>query len=734
MENLKLSKKNSERISRTFSIMFNRASMYKMDHPFTIQSIEEVHQSITEGLNDFSPIVIAFNRDQLFVEDEPFDSRLNIKRLIAHFKKAGIHSISFEKGVQKTELDDFVNIFTDTKIHADAGSMKSALASKMVARLKINHVVYKKVTADDEVISKDKLKDISENSDSASMYNEVVNMMAESILMEEAEKSISLDALLSNPEKVSKEIIETDLSTARNDRSETNHPGGHIADQLVRFKTEIQKAAGNNDNLNLSDLANAVFDLKKQLIEGIQSQKALGITYENETQIIDEANALTDNVLIQLVREEYSSGSISVQRLAQIIQRMMPEPNELRRLIPKLCEAMLEEGMPRADIYQLIEELGKELQNDDLVSFIEKGAEDIGITSEELIREFKSDPSGAAELIYLAAEIRKGAGEENVLTELLVEYIERLGSKIVLDDSDPNGQEDGGHLKEVIARVESEIVDRLEKKGIEPDALKAVQQRLAERMEACFNKLKADWERKQQASQSNEVLGKTTIFQMLEESVAEGDDLHDILRQLRSSIHERGIDENNFQQLHSEIQRLRQLQEESEAPSENNERKILPGNILSHKNTLLLIGKEVSRSIRYETPFSVITFSVEKITPERPIPQETINGHQLYDSLMGEMIHILRDADIVGILTKKIIAVLLPMTNKRNAKIALSRLLKCLNSTEFVIEDISFSVKFAGAVTSFDYDETPDLTSFISAAENEHNDFLARLRNVQDLY
>ena len=74
------------------------------------------------------------------------------------------------------------------------------------------------------------------------------------------------------------------------------------------------------------------------------------------------------------------------------------------------------------------------------------------------------------------------------------------------------------------------------------------------------------------------------------------------------------------------------------------------------------------------------------------------------------------------------------MTDNRNAKMAMSRILKGLNSKNFTINDISLSVNFAGVVTSFDADETPDSTSFIQAAEKEHNDFLIRLRNVQDLY
>jgi hypothetical protein len=214
----------------------------------------------------------------------------------------------------------------------------------------------------------------------------------------------------------------------------------------------------------------------------------------------------------------------------------------------------------------------------------------------------------------------------------------------------------------------------------------------------------------------------------LEERVKEGEELHHILRAVRSSLHERGIDENNFQQVCDEIRHLRQPQEK------NKTNKPLPEGFLNYKNTRLLIKKEISRSLRYDTPFSVITFSIESITPQQPIPRGAITGHEINHFIMGELVGVLRHADLVGILTKNIIVVLLPMTEKMNAKVAMSRILKALHAQRFVIKGIPLTVKFAGAVTSFNHEQTPDFESFVSLAENEHNDFLTRLRNVHDLY
>jgi hypothetical protein len=295
MKKSKLSKQISEKIARAFAIMFNRASMYKMDHPFTNKSIQEVYHTVTEGLDLFSPVALIFNRGQFFVEEEPFDHRFNTSRMAAHFKKTDIQSISFEKGMSEAELKSFVKIFVDPVSYPKASSMKKALTEMMVSNLKINHVFYKKMTADDEIVSKEKRTESSNNSQddhSRQMYGGVLNMMAESVLMEEIEKSFSLKNLLADPIKLSKDLIDKDLHETKGTHTESSNSGPFIAGQLMRIRDEVIKMEEGESDLNLSELADAVFDMRDELIKGIKVQKSLGVIYENEEQITGEANAL----------------------------------------------------------------------------------------------------------------------------------------------------------------------------------------------------------------------------------------------------------------------------------------------------------------------------------------------------------------------------------------------------------------------------------------------------------
>ena len=75
------------KIGRDFFLVFNRVSMYEMDHPYTTQAVNDFYNTISKGLADSSQIVLIMNHEQFFIDDEPFDSRLNTTRMVAHFKK-----------------------------------------------------------------------------------------------------------------------------------------------------------------------------------------------------------------------------------------------------------------------------------------------------------------------------------------------------------------------------------------------------------------------------------------------------------------------------------------------------------------------------------------------------------------------------------------------------------------------------------------------------------------------
>ena len=219
-------KKQFANFGRTFSLVFNRSFMYAANHPFQIEAIDSAYQVLAELLETLSPVVFILNRERFYVDEEPLDRRLSVSRIVAHFKKTGIESISFYKGAEKKDLRLFLEIATSSDKYPNAEAMNKALFKKRVKNIKINHIFYKKVSAEDEVISRDVLDKVTPEM-TGKHQDEIKKMFMDSVfdsvLQEEFVKNLSLKNLLKNPNGLSKEMIAADLKTAKQHEHENEH-------------------------------------------------------------------------------------------------------------------------------------------------------------------------------------------------------------------------------------------------------------------------------------------------------------------------------------------------------------------------------------------------------------------------------------------------------------------------------------------------------------------------------
>jgi GGDEF domain-containing protein len=726
----KLPKEVTYRIGRAFALLFNRSAMYNIDHPFTAQALSEFYNTTTRGLALFSPVALIMHQEQFFIEEEPLDHRINTGKMLTHFKKADIQSISFEKGMAESELAQFAGVLNDIAQYSNAEAMKAACKELGIRNIKINHVFYKKITADDEVVDRRVFEQISTASGSGTTEHgtdEVLGMMAESVLMEELEKSLSLQSIIESPTGASQKIIEADQAAAASGEPGAPASGDVIMAQLQLIREKIDGSSTGDDKPSLGDLADAVFAMKKNLLDGISARKAEGIVYQNERQILEETEALTDQVLIQLIREEYQQGKISVQRLAQILRRLVPEPGELQRLIPKIKTALLEEGMQLQEFLQLTRELIKELQSEDLVTALEKSADQLGISADVLMEEVNRDPKSAAELIYLASEIRRGSGDENVLSDLLVDYIERVGSEIALDTAQKQGAEGDQHLRGLISKIESTLVDRLKKKDLSTEILHKVAERLGERMEECLEALKSRWTIRQKTFTPDGVETPTAVLGVFDENAATGTELHAVMEKLRSSFDEKEAGQG---QVGAQVK-------PAAAEPVDEEKAIkaaLPKGILNRNSILYILEKEIDRTIRYDTPFSVLMLAIYKMTPTKPLSAGTINRGDIMHFVLSNLVRVCRRSDILGVLDRNKFLALMPMTTEKNSKAAMRRVLKRIHDVDYSIEETPVVIKLAGTITTFDKDRTPNLNDFVKRAESDIFDMVNRLRNIQSIY
>jgi GGDEF domain-containing protein len=859
---------------RSISLLFNRSMMYQPNHPFVEQSIDQFYKGALELLGKISPLVFILNREEFFVDEEPLDPRLNVSRLVALFKNNGIQSISIEPGLDRREVKVFLEVFSNITKYDGAEGFKKGIFACGVTNIKVNHVRYKKVTADDEVISKDALKDLTPQmmaaEDEAKSRKMFMDTLLESVLTEEFAKTLNIETLMANPGTVSRNMIQADLESVStgtgpggpggggdgaggpgggsgdgpgaggdagagsggagsggpgagggegdgkgqfggtgasaggetgaaaggsggggdgaggetgtgtggdgegagtgdgsgpgtgNGGGGTGGPGGAggtgpgagegpagsgtgagggtggagpggggagglLFQQLEVMRLEVEKHMEGESDIALSDLAGAVFDMKKQLLEGIEAQKALGVAYENEAAILENANELTDRVLIQLVKDEYQQGKITPARMAQILRRLVPEAAELKRLLPKIKEALLEEGMSHTQYLELVRELSKELQSEGLANILQESSEEIGVDGDQLIAEFKQNPEQAAQLIYLASEIRKGTGDEDALADILAGYVEQVGGQMALEQA---GDENPEHLKKVMGSIESNIIQQLGKMDKGGDVIAKLEERLNSRMDAVMDQMRAEW-LKTKGSAGEGQAGAAprkvlSVLETLEQSVSEQDELGEILKIVRRKVEAGEIDENDYKNIQKEISNQKKLIKERES------NRVMPTGVIKAAAMAFILEKEIARANRYDYNFSLIAFSMVHVKPQAKVPAGVaINNEVLIEAVLALLAQTLREVDIVGQLGKNTLVAVLPLIDREASKKALNRVMTVLQEGPIDVKGIPVLFKFAGVAMTFDGEHTPDTKSFIRVLSGRLQDMASRLKNIQ---
>lgn len=731
MPESKINKQRLSNFGRAFLLLFNRLMMYDANHIYCRQAMDQLLPTLEPILATHSPLVFTMYQEQMFVDEEPVDQRVNTSRMVSFFKKTDIQSISFYNGIDRNEIAAFADIFASVKRYPNADAMKREMEAKRIKHIRINHVFFKKVSRDEEVVSLEdyqKLKAEGDADGSPPSKKMFMDTVLESIIAEEFGKSLTLKNLIENPVEVSNRMIETDhRSFQQSDAPDRSH-GPVLVHQLNMIAAEVEKNLAGLGEAEVSSLAEAVFDMKRQLIKGIELRKSMGTAYSNEKALLDKADEIADRVVLKLVKDEYKSGKISTSRLAQILKRLVPEPEELKRLLPKIKNVLLEEGMQLADYLKMVEELSSELQDEELSKILKQSAEAVGLYGQDLIMEVKNNPVQAAELIFLAAEIRKTGGDEKMLTDLLVDYVEKIGSKLTLDMARANKVEGEEHLRQVMEGVESEILSRLRKMDVREEILRRIEDRLNSRYEEVFEQIKGKWTQSLAPRADGKKDGpETSVLQILEQSAGENDEFAKILRMVRDEVQAKGIGENDFKTI------LEEITEQYEKWQRSKDKTLTFKESLDSRGLAFFLEKEISRASRYDLPFAVVGFAVVSARPNRKLPKGALTQSDIVEAVMRRFASNIRGSDIAAVAGKNRIVGIFPMTTPEEAKLAFKRHLRFINTRPFDINGISVAVQAAGAVANFDAKRTPNPSLLMEVLFDDLSVMINRIKTIHRL-
>lgn len=719
-----LTQQIANQVAISLNVMFNNATFYGGDHPSTAQNAD----SLAEVLNSSNPkgeITLIRRGVSLYIDKWCVNDRMNTERLVKAFQKTQIESITFVTPIDGAATKCFIKAFSDLSLK-DADSKNEFIQNCGITNVKINYIFYKKVTKDDAVVNSADLEGLTKttgviadvpytpgtagkssgNLESYTPGDGPVTSTKdqnESIL-NELNQMLSLKQMLDNPALAAEKI------TTSNDSTDFDSQ-----DVIAKIKS-VGKQIENRDRESLSsdEMIESVISISSQIKSSLNLQKEMGKIIQEENLVLSEVDKLTYRTVVDLVCEEYKSGKVSVKKLSRLIRRVLPDIKELKKIMPLLKEGLMNEGMELAEFLLLTRELNKELANNEVSEVLAQGADELGLSVNDLVTAMGDDPAESAKLIILASEIKQGgATDSSNLSKLLTDYIEAASSEMVMNNPEEN--ESGETVSKMISEIEENLLGKLKIEGVSGDVIDSVKSELASRFPKTINKFKTDMIVNAISSGGN--LSSGQMKGIFGESLPDKSELNNMQTNIASALKTRGFSPEAAEDFFSEITgRFR-------APTKRID---LPKTVISSNNTKFFLQRYIKEFTRYENPFSVLNISPKMIVePDGLRPSTTEDRADIFPVLCTELKKQLRDLDIIGVvgdIEVDPITVLLPMTDIEGTKIVLDRMRKHISELKVPINDSDVSVKFTVTALQYSRIMTPDMKSFLKQLALKHKE------------
>ncbi len=703
--------KQALQIARAFNLTFNNAFMYGGSHQTTKDSAASFFIVLKSMLDITRIITVTAERGSVYVENHCVDKLVSVQRIISRFTKAGIQSVSFDKDVTQESAQALFYVMGSLADFTSVDTMQAYLKKERASGIRINYVVYQKVTIDDAVVNKDVLSETQLLHSSRQALETGARVQADpGRILQEFSEILSLRTAAHDHEVFGAGSADTaELSQSDYDR--------FITTQIKSINNRLTSAEDPTDGAALTpaEMLETIYKLKENVLENIKLQRATGKLGAADELAITEINQISYQVIVRLIKEEFRGDrTISVKRLAQIIRRMLPDIKELKYLLPQLKDGLFAEGMSPSDYLSLVKELSKELDSDELIQIMVEASDQIGLSLDELIDGIKAAPEEAARLIVLAAEIKKGGvkADDQQMSAVLSDYIEKVSRALALQLPEAAAPGGGLMLKGAVTRIEREIIDRLKSQNVGLNTVSEVAQKLASQFAETVSVLHGDWVRAN--INTSKSPNEETVLSIIEQVAEHGQEGDGVTEEIRAILIANGFSAERIDAIVKKAQ-LRAASAITHAIE-------IPPGVFNANNSIFFLDREIKLNLRYNTPFSTILVSYEKIVDLRTYTiidlTPDINIQLTNQSLKFLKDLQKRDIDVFGIYTIKNVSIpfmVLPMTELTGALYIKKRIEKDFPCHEFIVNGITVHVEPKVTVSDFNKKRTPDRVSYLKA-------------------
>lgn len=707
--------KQALQIARAFSLAFNNAFMYGGGHQTTKDSAASFFQVVRPMLDSAGIITVSADKESIFFENHCVDKLVSAQRISHRFKKAGVQSISFDNETCRESVLALFYLLGSISDFPNVDSMQVYLARQRIAGIRINYVVYRKVTLDDAIVHKDVLSETRSQSNVQQLLASGSYLQADPAgILKEFSEILSLRTAADD----------TDSSAAGNAASSGLSPEDYdkfITSQIRSINNRLTATEESEDGASLTpaEMLETVYKLKESVLENIRLQRETGKLFSADELVITELNQVTYQVIVRLIREEYRNDrKISVKRLAQIIRRMLPDIIELKYLLPQLKDGLFAEGMSPSDYLSLVKELSRELDSDGLIQIMTEASDQIGLTLNELVEGIRDAPEESARLIVLAAEIKKGGvrADQQQMSAVLSDYIEKVSRALALQAPETAAPGGGALLKAAVTRIEKEILERLKSQNVALNTVSDVALKLATQFAETVSLLKGDWVRTHISRTKNP--DENTVLSIIEQIAENGQEDNGVTEEIRAILVSNGFSSDAIDAVIKKAQ-LRAAAAITHALE-------IPPGAFNAATTVFFMDREIKLNQRYNTSFSTLLVSYQKVVDLRTYTIVEVTPDisiQLTNQALTLLKEMRRDLDLVGVYKVNTVCIplmVLPMTDITGALFVKKRIDKELPCHEFEINGITVHVEPHVTVCGYNKKLTPDKLSYLRSIYQFH--------------
>jgi hypothetical protein len=467
---------------------------------------------------------------------------------------------------------------------------------------------------------------------------------------QEMTANLGILKMLENPSAIPNALIQVSSGEAGNEAAALRQS---LLNVVGSFRAEAAQGSA-----SVEDLLAGMYSMRSELLKAVKAQQGIAQHLSSKEEVAQAADDVFVNTAAQLVMGEYQRCKGNPKRMAQVIQRIVPDKAHLQKVLAVFRAELQKQGAPLTEFYGLLAELNTLLGADQSYREFLQAGQSLGVSPDELLRELQADPRQAAQLIMLASEARRlRAGSAEDLVQSLTDYVEKAGDAI--GERIAANPKEAARLSSLLHQVESEVNRELASKSIPEEVRQMGQQKLRHRMQRSVVDLKGKAALAQLRDAS---ASETEKVQFLLEMFADEKEMEDVMGLVRESLDQESLARDVGDQV---MQKVRQ---ELAARRDRLISKELPPGVYAKAVLDFFIKFEISRALRYDLPFSALMLSFQGLPEEKTALDrhgEALRG--LQNVLIGDLRRYLRESDFVGYLTFNRFLVVLPMTRSDSA-------------------------------------------------------------------